>query len=177
MNIGQLYNLFDILRDIEVALCVEASDYDERDCDNILLNVKKRLNRQYQVDFTQYKVSDALLSNSDNLLLFVETMKHLHGILSGYCQVSRYTKKIDVSLDNINYLGVTKVSMQKVLKCLQYKDTYDRAREALDSIKVKLATISICTEKRLFLLLVISDELGIYELSTCIAEILFLGTV
>ena len=65
--------------------------------------------------------------------------------------------------------------MKKILKALQREKTMVMAEESIEMMKTKIMTIKTSNEKRLFMLLLLSWDIGLYELVAVIAEILFLG--
>ena len=58
--------------------------------------------------------------------------------------------------------------------CMRGK-TVPSIAASMDAIKHKVSNISTCLEKKIFLLLVVSYELGFYELLATLAEIMYLG--
>lgn len=174
MNISECYNLHNIVRELELAMQIEDGDLKEKDMDRLIENVIKKINRQYQVDLTTYKVDAPELELSqfrESVALFVENIAGIHAKLCGYSQIKRYFTVSDVSLADINYLGYETESLASVIMALQRKSLIPKVSDAIASIKEKLPTISNSWEKRLLVLLVVCERLGFYEVVACIAEI------
>lgn len=181
MTLTELNNdLLKIITDLELALLIDARDYAIKDINVVIDRVKERINIQYQVDLLNMPIGStewALSAQKGSLLLFMGNVLELQNRLSGYCQIARYHTRIDVSLDRVNYLGQTKESMRLVLMALQREKTIASAEKALDVIKLKLASINNCIEKRLFVVMLVAYELQLFELSATLAEILYLGGI
>lgn len=176
MNIAECYNLHDIVRELELALQIEDGDLRETDIDKLLANIKKKIDRQYQVDVTHYKVDSmelALSNMQESVALFIENIARLHSKLCGYCQLRRYLASSEVSLEDINYIGLTRESLLANLKALQRLYYQPRLTDFIAVLKRKLPSISNSWEKRLLVLIVVCIELGFNEVSASIAEILY----
>lgn len=122
MNVTECYSLHDIVRELELALQIEDGDLRESDIDRLLANIKKKIDRQYQVDVTNYKVDSAELELSnmqESAALFIENVAGIHSKLCGYCQIRRYLASSEVSLEDINYMGLTRQSLKANLQALQ----------------------------------------------------------
>lgn len=179
MDITKCYNLYEVIKELEIAFQIDESDFEERDADTMVKNVKKRINRQYAIDISEYKVnSDEVVLSSfrESLALFVENIARIHSKFCGCCQIERYHASTDLSLSRINYLGFVESSLIDTLEALQRETFFGEVEGRIECIKEKLGTISNCWEKRLFVLMVISWELGFNEMVACIAEILFQST-
>lgn len=185
MNIQDMYGtigLDGIINELEAALQIDGKDYEEGRFDIIMKNVLTRINRMYQIDLTLDKVNAVSFESGiykAAAALFIDNVASIHSRLSAFCQIERYKTQSYVSLSSINYMSYTKDSMRKVLKMLQREKTQmgTSAQESIELIKDRLATVRTCREKRLFMLLVVSYELGFPEVVASIAEILYLGGV
>lgn len=178
MTISDNYDIDSILTQLEIALQVDGSDYAEKDIDKVVKNVRTRIARQYQVDLSGTKINDPALfaSNFRNAsVLFVENVTRIHSLLCGYLQIVRYKCSVLVRPSNVNYLGFNDDNLMFFLSLCQREQTLPRVTESIESIKSKLASVNSCREKRMFLILVVSYELGFYEVMASIAEILYLG--
>lgn len=178
MNVEMNYNLSDIVHELEVALQIDGKDFEEKDMDILIRNVRMRIENQYALDLTSYKLSDVELQIEPyrpRTAILLDNITCIHSKLCGFFQIARYLTRLDVSLDSINYLGFEEEGLKLVLEKLQRKSTMKEADEALRAIKNKLQTISSCMEKRLFVLLVVSHDLGLDEVVAAIAEILYMA--
>lgn len=183
MDIRQIYTvggLDSLLTEMEVAIKLSGKDYTENSYDAILRNVKQRINKEYQIDLTLGKVNDISFETGiykAAVSLFIDNMAMIHSKFCAYCQICRYTVHNDISLSSINYMSYTEDSMLLTLKMLQKEKTRVRADESIEAMKTKIMTIKTSNEKRLFMLLLLSYDIGLYEITACIAEILYLGGV
>lgn len=178
MTICDTYNIDSILTELEVALQIDGQDYAEKDFKKIISSVKRRIARQYQVDLTNTKIDDPTLfvdKYRNTSTLFVDSVARIHGLLCGYLQIVRYTTSVLVRPVNVNYLGFSDDSLLGFLALCLRRDTIPSVVEGIESVKLKLASVNNCREKRLFLILVIAYELGFYEVMAAVAEILYLG--
>jgi len=179
MDITSCYDLHKVIRELETAYQIDESDFVERDMDVMIKHIKAKINQQYAIDISTYKVNATeleLVSFRESLKLFISNIARIHSKLCGCCQVDRYLTRTDISLSKINYLGFVESSLVDTLEALQRKTFLPEMEGRIECIKEKLGTISTCWEKRLFVLLVVSWELGFDEVVACIAEILFQST-
>lgn len=180
MNITDCYDIDGILRELETALQIDMSDYEEQDVDKVITTIKKRIGRQYQLDLTTEPIDSTvheigIYKNAASL--FVDIVANLHAKLCGYCHILRYTVKSKISLHSINFLGYDPDLVRAMLRALREKKTQPRAKEAIDTIKTKMGSISICREKRLIMIMILSYELGFNELAAACAEVLFIAAL
>ena len=178
MRIADSYDLHEIIRELEMALQVDGIDFELPSIDSVMQEVKRRLNRQYQIDLDSMKLDDVALelgTSKASAMLLLDNITKLHSKLSGYGQILRWRKKSELSLSSINYLGYTEDSLKTALIAMQRSATQPRAAQAVQALKEKLPSIPLCWEKRIILLMVIAQDIGCAELSACIAEILYLG--
>ena len=174
MDILKNYDVNEILMDLERCLNITSSDYKEP-VDIIVTSVKDRLSRQYAIDLSM-KVNE-IQQGTGSIDLLVDAITLCHGILSGYFHTSRYHKRMDISLTNVNYLGFSTNAMLEFLIALQTYQRRNDVTEAIEAVKLKVSKTTICNEKRFLVLLIVCYELGFYELTGCIAEILYMGGI
>ncbi|MCI9050729.1 MAG: hypothetical protein HFI05_02205 [Lachnospiraceae bacterium] len=180
MDITGCYSIDAIIRELEIAFQIDGSDFEERDMNIVIQNVKTRIGRQYQIDLTSTKINAIELELGvyrNAIALFIDNIARLHAKICGLCQVERFLTSSQVSLSDVNYLGYTEDSLKTLLVALQRKVTLPLATDAINSIKDKLGSISNCREKRLCLLIIIADAIGFPEVVAAIAEILYIGMI
>ncbi len=180
MNISEMYDIEQIIREAEVLFQIDGTDYDEPDIDKVLSRIKQRLGRQVQIDFSRGNMTDQSITEGiyrSQALVFVNSASIVHARLCGLGGIQRYRKVSPISLRDINYLGFTEKSLKENLKALQMQRTEASASESVKLIGNTLGIISICKEKRLFLLLIVAYELGFHEISAAIAELLIMGMI
>ena len=58
MNIAACYDLHELIKQLEIALMIEDGDLRETNMDNLIKNVKTKIDRQYQINLTDCKLRD-----------------------------------------------------------------------------------------------------------------------
>lgn len=180
MNISGLYSLHDIIREVETVLQIDGKDFEERDIDVIIKNVKMRIGRQHQIDLTNATLDSTSLEIGPYrmpLSIFLDNATRLHSKLCGYCGVMRYQCQKSFDLGDINYLGFVEEDLKSILVRLQRRVTMSEVEPLLKAIKNKLGMVNLCWEKRLFIIMIVAYELGLKEISASVAEILYLNIV
>ena len=87
-----------------------------------------------------------------------------------------FTKKIPYSLSDVNYLGFARDNLLVSLKYLMDSDLYVKERSnIIQPILSAIDNIIICTVKRLFVCLLVLDDIGIYDGASILAHLLYLG--
>lgn len=178
MDISVLYDINDISIDLEKALMIDGPDYAERDFSVILNNVRQRIIRQYQLDLTNAKIYDESLyigKQRSSASMLVENISIIHARLCGYLQIARYSGEIIIKPINVNYLGIQQKSIRGVLQLCMRRKTVESAKNGMLVFESRIGSLSNCLEKKMFLLMTVSYELGFYEIVAAIAEILYLG--
>lgn len=179
MNITERYDLHAIIKELEFAFQIDGPDFEERDIDVMIKNIRKKISREYNIDVVEYKVNSAEVEMSPergSISLFIDNILRIHSKFCGYEQIERYNTMSGISLSAVNYLGFTEESFEKTLKALQRAVLLPKAETAIEAIKGKLGTVNNCWEKRLCILMIVAHELGFDELTASIAEILYQGT-
>lgn len=178
MRIADNYNLEALVLELEVALQIDGVDFEVPRIETVVQEVRKRIARQYQIDLQKLSLDDVNIEKalwSQSALLLMDNLTMLHGKVTGYNQITRWKRKSDLALSSINYLGYTKASLKAVLAALQMYKTQPTADAAMQSIKEKIVTVPLCLEKRIFMVLIVTWELGCTELTAALAEILYMG--
>lgn len=175
MNITERYNLHDIIRELELALQIEDGDLRETDMDVLITNIKKKINVQYNVDITDFKIDSAeveLSPQRDSASLFIDNIARIHAKLCGYYQVRRYLYNSEISMADINYLGITRESFKVNIRALERAYYQPRATSFIEILKQRLPNISNSWEKRILVLVVVCIEIGFPEVAASLAEII-----
>lgn len=172
------HDFFGVVSELEVALCIDGEDYATRDINNALSKIKLRLQRQYSIDFSG-SMADAYsgVIIGDEVKNFLDNMQYLYNKVCGCSSYFRYIGKIPVSLSKVNYLGITKTDMMGFLSLLQTEGKHRSLKSPVDQIALKIGTIPMSIEKKLFMILTVSYVLELHELCSAIAEILYLGGI
>lgn len=180
MEINECYDIDNILREAEATFQIDGTDYGETNIQVVIDNVKHRISRQAQVDLRKYKMTDPELSMGvyhTQAVMFTSSVALLHSKFCGLAHIQRYLTQSPLSMNSINWLGYTAQSMKTFLTALQRKATLPSANNAVNAIREKMAVISNCREKRLFMILIIADAVGFPEIVAAIAEILYQATL
>ncbi len=175
MNISTMYDLKKIIRELEVQLHIDGQDYAEKNVDVIIKNIKIRLLREYQLDFSQSKITDMEGINSAASALFTDAIFVSHSRLAGYLANCMYLNSISVTPVHINYAGLTRESFISFLTYASKEKYNSTIEEYISTLKLKFGSINICDEKKLILIIIVARELGFDEIASVIAQILYLG--
>lgn len=179
-NVEMFYRLEQIVTEIEASYRIDGMFYEEEEYNRILSGVKRNIQREYQIDLSVGKLDNKeydISPSGSAVRIFLENIASLHSRLCGSIQIMRYHTKTEVSLLNIKYLTITEDCMENILLCLQRKRTILSVDEAVNTLKQKVVNVNTTIEKRLFIIMLISYDLGIYEMVSAIAEVLFLGGI
>ena len=176
MNIKDKYRIDDVLHNLEMVLLIDGPDYEERNIDIVISEVKKRINRQYHIDLTNCKITDTQfdISNYQNeVAAYIDNAMAVHAKLCGLVAIDRYLQTSKLDLGTVNYLCSTEESFKTVLELLQVEEDSPRADASIESIKLKLGTIDNCREKRFLMVLVVAHAIGFNEIVAAVAELLW----
>lgn len=182
MRLKDDYELESVIRGLEVALQVDGSTYDEKDISKAIMDVKKRLTRQYvHIDFINFRIGDPEIEKlgdaASTVVLFLDGIASVHSKLCAYTQIVRFTCNCPVDLMKINYLGIEEDSLKTNIMKMERERLLPSIEPVIKAIEDRLNSISYCLEKRIIMLLVISYELGLYEITATIAELLHISMV
>lgn len=179
MTISDMYDINKIILNVEQALCIDGSDYGEKDVDTIIENVTNRIIKKYQIDLSNKKISDDDLyigKSRSSAVLFIENVSNLHATLAGYAaSIIRYNRLVTVRPVNMNYMGFTSETLKSFYMAALQKNTMPSIDTAINAIKRKFGSINSCTEKKFMLIIIIAYQFGFYELVAILAEILYHG--
>lgn len=179
MTISDMYDINRIILSVEQALCIDGSDYGEKDVDIIIENVTNRIITNYQIDLHERKATDDSLyvgKSRSSAVLFCENIAQLHASLAGYsASIIRYNRLVTVRPINMNYMGFTKETLRSFYMAALQKSTIPSIETAINAIKRKFGSINNCTEKKIMLIIIIAYQFGLYELVSVLAEIMYHG--
>lgn len=179
MTISDMYDINKIILNVENALCIDGSDYGEKDVDTILENVMNRIITKYQVDLHNCKLTDSSLyvgKSRASAVLFCENVAQLHANLAGYAAaIIRYNRMVTVRPINMNYMGFTKDTLRSFYMAALQKNTMPAIDTAIGAIKRKFGSINASMEKKFMLIIIIAYQFGLYELVAILAEIMYHG--
>lgn len=172
--ISDMLALDPILLQFEQILKIE---YQEMGSDRIIKSAKAKLENAFQVEFNK-SVYDLLAENrlvAENLNVFVEQVLDVLRSMSLYVDNCMFMAKIPFNLADVNYLGFAQESLKTALRYLQNVNSYRERDGIIPPLKAAVSNIEPCTIKRLFVILFVLDDLGMYEGAAVLARFLYLG--
>ncbi len=165
-----------ILVSFEGTLKIEMSG--DQKVQSIIEQAVARLENSYSCKFDrtifELQAENQLLADSMNTLL--RDIEQCLAMLSLYTSLKMYHKNIGISLADVNYLGYAKELLMRSLQYIRDETEAQMYRkEIIQPLYNTLNNISICSIKRLFIILLMLDRLGIYEGVSIVADLLYLG--
>lgn len=137
-----------------------------------------RIENVYQITLDK-SVFDIMLEsqlNADNISPLLRDIKQCLADLSLFLNLKIYHKDFDMFLADVNYLGHDKRELMNILKYCQDKKLFKQYSEnIIQPLSNTLNNISMCTVKRLFIILLMFDRLGVVEGVSIVAQLLYLG--
>lgn len=119
--------------------------------------------------------SESQLCN-DELSKFLSDVRSCLEQMSMYINLKLYHKNHTLTLSDVNYLGYAKKQLLTALKYLQDADEYKLHRDdVIKPLYNTLNNVNMCTNKRLFIVMLMLDKLGIVEGVAIFAQFLYLG--
>jgi hypothetical protein len=114
-----------------------------------------------------------LVADSINILLsqILECLKSM----SLYIDISMFNTSVGISLSDVNYLGLGSPELLTSLQYLQYTQTYESRGTIIEPLTSAVSYIDMCTVKRLFIVMLVLERLGIKEGVSVVARFLYLG--
>ena len=170
-------SLNEVLLSCESTLKLEYSA--DASVDETIKDAIDRLENTYQVtlDKSVFDIANESQLSADNINLFLRDVKQCLANLSLFFSLKLYHKDFDVFLADVSYLGYNKNQLLTALQYLQDKSFYKQHRDTIiNPLANNLNTnVSMCTIKRLFIILLMFDKLGIPEGVSCVAQLLYIG--
>lgn len=172
--LSDLFSLQQTLLSFENTLRIE---YSEVDVARVLKAARQRLENAYQchLDKPVYTVQAENELVSENLNVFVQEISECLKQLAALTSISMFTKKPPISLADVNYLGFTAETLTTALKYLQDRVLYEKRATVLPAITGALNNVEMSQIKRLFIVMLVLEDLGIYEGVSACAQLLYLG--
>lgn len=138
----------------------------------------QHLENTYGVTFTKdiYSLQSENQLTADNLNLLLQDIKACLEQCSFFIQLKLFHKNVPFTLADINYLGYAKSNLLTALRYLQDKaQAKAHKNEVIKPLYNTLDNISMCTPKRLFVVLLMLDRLGVVEGVALLAQLLYMG--
>lgn len=96
---------------------------------------------------------------------------------SMYVCLQTYNHSLTFTLSDVNYLGYERNQLMSMLKYLLDKELYPRRTEVVESMKMAIDNIPLNVVKRLFVAMLLLEQLGIVEGVAVIAQLLYMGGI
>ena len=167
-------SLVNILMGFENALKI---DYQDSDVEKIVKNSRQRLENLYGIklsgDIYEDQINTRLTGDRIDLLLtrVLEQMKSLALFIS----ISLFDKRYGESLRDFNYMGFNEEELKEALKYLQDEVLYEKRNAFFHQIVKSTSNMEISDTKRLLVIMIVLEHLGIKEGVALIAQYLYLG--
>lgn len=166
--------LSDVLTALENQLRIE---HTQSDIGEVRLQTRQRIEASFgiQINSRITEMQNGLTNDSISSFLaqITESLKTLSLLLS----VSLFDKKYAETLADVNYLGFSKQSLMTSLKYLQDEKMYARRQDFFPDLVRSIGKIDMSRIKRLLIVMVVLEDLGIDEGVAIIAMYLYSGAV
>lgn len=146
--------------------------------EEVLNKAKADLENSYGVilDKSVYEIQAENQLSAQNIDHFLRDLTAALQQTSLYIIMGMYQKNIPFSLADVNYLGYARDNLITALKYLMDKDLYVKERyDIMTPIVTALDNVTLNYVKRLFIIMLMIDRLGVYEGASVIAHLLYLG--
>ena len=172
--ISDLMPLSSILINFEQVLKIE---YNEMSAERIIRSAKAKLENTFSVRFDKnvYELQAENRLVAETLNMFLEQVVDALRDLSLFIDNCMFNSNIPINLKDVNYLGFAEESLRVGLRYLQNSKTYVQREAIIIPLRAAVGNIEPCDIKRLFIILFMLDDLGIYEGAAVVAKLLYLG--
>ena len=142
----------------------------------VLLSFENTLRIEYtETDVSRIiKLSKQKLE-SENLNVFLQELAECLKQLTALTSISMFTKKPPINLADVNYLGFTSETLTTALKYLQDRVCYEKRSTIVPALVGALNNVEMSQIKRLFIVMLVMEKLGIYEGVAACAQLLYIG--
>lgn len=169
-------SLNNIMYGIEGVLKIEYIG--EQKVDEVINAAISRLEDSYGFPFDKdiYQLQSESQLCSDGVSKLLSEVRNCLEQFAFYLQLKLYHKNHTLTLSDVNYLGYSKKQLLTALKYMQDAKEYKVHRESvITPLYNTLNNINMCSNKRLFVILLMLDKLGIKEGVSVVAQLLYLG--
>lgn len=172
--LADMFTLQQVLLSFENTLRIE---YTESDVSRILKTAKQKLENAYQCRLEQsvYTIQAQNELVSENLNVFLQELAECLKQLTALTSVAMFTKKPPINLGDVNYLGFTSETLTTALKYLQDRVCYEKRSTIIPAITSALNNVEMSQIKRLFIIMLALESLGLQEGVAACAQLLYIG--
>lgn len=171
------FSLTQVCTSFEGVLKLEfGADTKTEEClNNAIKSLENAYNITIDKDLYTLQAENSLVSQKIDTLLqgITECMK----AMTLYTCLATYNHNVHFSLADANYLGFARTLLMTKLKYFQDKDLSRDKEQTVRAISDALNQIPIGHTKRLFMILLMLERLGVSEGSAVVAQLLFLGGI
>lgn len=170
--------LNNILTSFESTLSIEMSG--EMKVNEIIDAAVQRLENTYGCTFDRdvYALQSESQLVADNINLLLKDVQQCLAMMSFYTNLKMFHTNMAILLSDVNYLGYAKEQLLTALQYLMYEKEYKRhAEDIITPLYNTLNNIDMCSIKRLFIILLMLDRLGIIEGVAIVAQLLYIGGI
>lgn len=162
------------LQQFETALKIE---YQEKDATQVINNAINGLESAYKIRFDKdiYTLQAENQMVGDTVSLLLTQIQEACKSLALYIDVNMFNRSIGISLASVNYLGFSRFELMQGLRYLQDCDLYKQREGIIGPLTMALTNIDINSIKRLCIILLVLERLGVAEGVAIVAQILYLG--
>ena len=171
-------SLSDTLVGIEGVLKLDYST--QRNVEFTIKQAKKEIENAYglTLDKPVYEIQIENQLSATNVDKFIDSLTIALQRLSLYTAIVFYTKKVPFALADVNFLGFARHNLITSLKYLLDDDLYSKEREnIIPPLYSALDNVTVGFVKRLFVILLMLDNLGIYDGAAVVVQLLYLGGI
>lgn len=143
--------------------------------DNAIKALENDYNIKIDKDIYTLQAENSLVSQQLDILLqsITECMK----TTTLYTALGMFHHNVSLSLAEANYLGFARDRLLGALKYFMDKDLYPKRKQHVEVIADALNTVAVCYTKRLFMILLMLERLGVSEGAAVISQLLYLGGI
>lgn len=174
--ISDMCQLQQTLLSLESTLRIE---YNDKDVPRTVRRAVSQLENAYQckLDKPVYVVQAQNELVSENLNVFLLEVAEALKQLALLNSVVLFTKKPPILLADVNYMGFTADTLTTALKYLQDIIYYEKRENIIRAMESALNHMEMTQIKRLCIILLVMERLGIFEGVSLCAQLLYLGGI
>jgi len=175
MSIRSRVSLKDVLLSFENVLRIE---YKDKDVEAILKRSKQAIENSYQIQlgddiFSMESERSRLVGEALDTFLaqLAECIKSMSLIVS----LTLFDKRKDMTLKDVNYLGFNPMQLKTALQYLQDEVLYEKRESFLSSLTRQTSNLSMSEIKRILVITLAMEKLGVKEGVAVMVQYLYLG--
>lgn len=175
-----LSNMVDLSTAVLAFETVLKIEYDEPDTKKVIQNAIRKLETAYGMRIegkTLYDLQSENINLADNIQNLLQQILECTKTTSFLFQNGMYHHSIPITLSSVKYLGLGKVALQTILRYFQNENEYYLSRNTVPQLVLGLDGVDMCTVKKMFIILLVLDQLGVTESVSVLAQYLYYGSV